>query len=217
MYQVKISKELFGKIRKETRFVAMINLGRYSNALMSILSNFDPFKEPQTNAERRNQLSYLWISAGLLYEAIKSIKELEKNFSDDSLFKETFGELLTKPGFSDDFYKELRNLRNETSFHFGCKVVKERLNTLELDDWVLFSTDSPKSVDSHFELSSEINIRFWARHAVTHEDRLETLGRLLAKISSMMKMLSGAIVDFMDGYIDELRVRYKDQIELKLE
>lgn len=198
--QLIIDKETFNILKKDEKFVSVVNLGRFFNALMSSLDDYLLYADDKTARESRQKFASFFAALGYLYEGIDLFEELEKQFADEPIFIKTIGKLLGDPKVRE-FNKELVKIRNNTAFHFRNKVTKKILHELNLDEYVFMSFDSDKVGDMYFELSDNININYYTSGLKTKGDEEIYLRELLSKSSNLIERTGQAVQNFIWEYM----------------
>lgn len=202
-----IEKETFNSIKNDEKFILVINLGRYFNVLMSITQSYLEYNNDETSVGIRQKMFTLWISIGYLHEGLKLFQQLEKNFADDPIFTESIGKFIADPKLKD-FNKKLADLRSNISFHFdnkkgNSKIIKQCLNNLDEDEYVLLSTDGKKSGDMHFILSDEINANYFLKNN-KDKSQEEFIGDFLTEVSSNLNKTAEVLQEFIWNYMNSL-------------
>ena len=95
--QIIIDKETFDILKKDAKFVSVVNLGRFFNALMSSLDDYLLYADDKTARESRQKFAAFFAALGYLHEGINLFEELDEQFADEPIFIKTIGKLLADP------------------------------------------------------------------------------------------------------------------------
>ncbi len=199
--QLIIDKKTFDILRKDEKFVSVVNLGRFFNALMSSLDDYLRYADDKTARESRQKFAAFFAALGYLHEGINLFEKLKEQFAGEPEFIKTIGKLLSDPEIRE-FNKKLANIRNNTSFHFSNKVTKKILHELRFNEYIFMSYDSEKAGDMHFELSDNININYYTSGLKTNEAEERFLRELLSKSSNLTKRTVEAVQTFIWEYMN---------------
>ena len=114
----------FDRIKKDPRFVRVVQLGRIVNALRyTHIAGATASSEADSSARRQRIASFLYVS-GVLYEGFRLADVLGKDFANSTALREGLG-LLKKPdvvALRQGVLNELRNkavFPEEKWFHVG--------------------------------------------------------------------------------------------------
>jgi hypothetical protein len=122
--QIIINKETFNILKKDEKFVSVVNLGRFFNALMSSLDDYLRYADDKTSRESRQKYAAFFAALGYLHEGVNLFEKLEEQFAGEPIFIKTIGKLLIDPEIKE-LNKKLANIRNNTAFHFSNKSNKK--------------------------------------------------------------------------------------------
>lgn len=204
--QIIIDKATFDLLKRDEKFVSVVNLGRFFNALMSSLDDYLHYADDTTAHQSRQKFAAFFAALGYLHEGINLFKKLEEQFADEMIFIKTIGKILVDPDIKE-FSKTLANIRNNTSFHFSNKVTKKILHELKFNEYVFVSFDNGEAGDMHYELSDNVNINYYTSGLKTNEEEEKILRELLSKSSTLIEKTVQAVQNFIWEYLNDSFVK----------
>lgn len=197
-----IDEHSFEILKKDPKFVAVVNLGRYFNALMSSLNSYLDYSQSETAEGQRQKFAAIWATVGYLHEGLNLFQDLSIEFENDSIFINTIGKLLADPEILK-FNKKLASLRSNTAFHFSNKkAVNKVLKELNLKEYVFLSFDSEKTGGMYFQLGDTVNTNYWIVGIKDQAKEEKELRMLLSKSVGLTQKTIIVLQDFIWEYMN---------------
>jgi hypothetical protein len=126
-YDISCSKAIFDVVKTDARFLSLLTLARFVNALRFAQKAAIDCKGAAGPASARSSINSFLFAASILYEGFHLVEGLGVNFRDLDSFKNGFGVLLRDRKVKTLRESVLYRMRNKFVFHFDENVAKESL------------------------------------------------------------------------------------------
>jgi hypothetical protein len=186
IYTIKIPISQLKRLRDDPQFILILRLGRYLNQLMFCHQAYLEWKDDLTPAGIRQTHNASFFSCGVLYEAIKIIPELGKEFSNYRAFKGGFKMFNRDKDLNDLKRNVLNKLRNGTIFHVNADPITETLKHFDVRRLDLIASTSTRQGDAHFQLADDIALNYLTGEHSTPEEEIKHYKETLRKIMDVM-------------------------------
>ena len=175
-----LARDDFDRIKKDPRFVRVVQLGRIVNALRyTHIAGATASSEADSSARRQRIASFLYVS-GVLYEGFRLADVLGRDFATSTAFREGLGPLLKKPEVVALRQGVLNELRNKAVFHNDDEVMRVGLDLVQADPVVFFRAHGGTWGTTHYDLSDLAVLTYAFRNVQTGVvDELGTLRLIL--------------------------------------
>ncbi len=164
---ISLARDAFDRIKKDPRFVRVVQLGRIVNALRyTHIAGTAASLEADSSARRQRIASFLYV-AGVLYEGFRLADVFGKDFANSTAFREGLGPLLKKPEVVALRQGILNELRNKAVFHNDDEVMKVGLDLVEADPVVFFRALGGTWGTTHYDLADLAVLKYAFRNVQT--------------------------------------------------
>ena len=155
----------FERIKKDPRFVRVVQLGRIVNALRyTHMAGAASSAEPESSGRRQRIASFLYLT-GLLYEGFRVADVLGKDFKTSVAFQNGFARLSKKPEVARLRQGILNDLRNKAVFHNDDEVVEIGLDLIDVDPVVFARSLDGTWGTTHYDLADLAVLKYAFRSA----------------------------------------------------
>ena len=177
-YDIRCSKAVFDVVKTDARFLGLLILARFVNALrFSQKAGIDGHKSTGYAGARSTVNSFLF-SASILYEGFILVEKLATHFRDLDSFKIGFGVLLKDKKVSSIRKSVLGRMRNKFVFHFDQDVAKEALDDLDLPEYKFASGVGKAAGEMVFVLADEAVINYLLQPAPGESNEIQKWGQI---------------------------------------
>jgi hypothetical protein len=200
-YKISCSKEKFNILRDDERFLGLLTLARFINALRYFQkSAIDANGTDLVSA--RSVLNSFCYGSSVLYEGFLLVEKLAKVFKDLDSFKSGFGALLRDHQVQSFRKTVLKRMRNKFGFHFDEDVVQESLKNFELPEYKFASGVGEASGEMCFVLADEIVLNYLLSPTMGESD--ESLKQRYKKILEDTIDIMGKFTDSAERLMGDL-------------
>lgn len=198
-YEITCSKAAFDSVKTDERFLCLLTLARFVNALRFCQkAGIDGHKSTRYAGARSTVNSFLF-SASILYEGFILVEKLATHFRDVDSFKNGFGVLLRDKKVRSIRKTVLGRMRNKFVFHFDRDVAKEALANFELPEYKFASGVGKAAGEMVFVLADEAVLNYLLQPAYGEgndslekrykeilQDTAEVMGKFLEASEKLM-------------------------------
>lgn len=156
-WSVVCSKEVFESLKDNEAFVALVLLGRITNAIRFFHLIFLSVLEDETPSGKRQRLNCFLFLGPALAEGLDYASTLGRLFNDREVFS-CFREFLDRSETKAYRRGIVRRIRNKMAFHFDATAMHEALNRIEFEEPRLCTGVGPTVGETYYELSDEAAI-----------------------------------------------------------
>lgn len=207
-WRVVCDEERFNELREDDRFVALLTLGRATNAIRFYHHAYLDAAEDDSPAGKRQRLNAFMFLGAALREALRYSQTLGRHFADSPGF-ECFRKLLGSNETQAYQNGILRHLRNKVTAHFEEQITRETLSSLDFGDPRLACGEGKTVGASYYDLADEVAV-----HSVLVVDAEEP--RSWDELEELMKQTRDISIEFgkcADRLIGEVGRRMGWQLE----
>ena len=160
-YDISCSKAIFDVVKTDARFLSLLTLARFVNALRFCQKAAIDAKEATGPTGARSSSNSFEFAASVLYEGFLLIEKLGKDFKNLESFKSGFGALLRDKTVKSLRESALKRMRNKFVFHFDKEVAKGSLEkNFELPEYIFASGIGKASGEMYFVLADEVVLHY---------------------------------------------------------
>lgn len=206
---LKIPLTQMSKLRTDPQFILVMRLCRYLNQLNFCHTVYLDYKDDLTPVGIRQTHNAFFFWCAVLYEAVKIVPELGKEFIKFKSFNNGFGTFSKDTELNELKQKQLNKIRNNITFQVGNNAIEETLKTLDLQRYDLMKNSTSKYGDIHFSLADEIALNFMVGFHDSDEAQETYYRETLTKIMNVT-------VKFID-YANHLINEYVERKHWKVE
>ncbi|HEX8397965.1 MAG TPA: hypothetical protein VF644_11100 [Pyrinomonadaceae bacterium] len=183
--EIYLTTDEFEQVRSEPRFLMLIRLARIVNQLnfcFDVLLSSTNYKTP---AGERQYLNSFLFSCGVLYEGLKFIRPLGKDFSSYKSYKNGFAKLWKD---KDTHYLRenvLNKMRNGIVFHIDSQPIEETIQVLKLDAYQFLASAGYESGEVYYNLADAISLNYIVGKPASNEEEERIFRDILGKIGKV--------------------------------
>jgi hypothetical protein len=192
-YDISCSKSIFDVVKTDERFLGLLTLARFVNALRFCQKAGIDGKESTGYAGARSTINSFLFSASILYEGFLLVEKLGKNFRDLDSFKSGFGVLLRDKKVRTLRKSVLTRMRNKFVFHFDQEVAKESLKNFELPEYKFASGVGKAAGEMVFVLADEAVLNYLLQPTPSEPDEI---------LAKRYKEILQDTIDVMGKFLD---------------
>lgn len=159
-YDISCSKAIFDVVKTDARFLSLLTLARFVNALRFCQKAGIDAQGTAGPAGARSSVNSFLFAASVLYEGFLLVQKLGKYYKDRDSFKSGFGALLRDKKVGSLRESVLYRMRNKFVFHFDEEVAKQSLENFELPEYKFASGIGKASGEMVFVLADEVVINY---------------------------------------------------------
>jgi hypothetical protein len=185
-------------VRKEEKFPYIVALARAVNALKAAHSLLPSTRKAETPERLRNIMNSYFFSSALLYEGLRLIRRMNREFADDEVFQTGLRMLFKDPTALKIERDHLNPARNHAVFHFLPDEFRKAICKSDADRIVFVMGAGKKARSLHYGyadvLAAEILVgmssddpKFWA----TFNTAAKETGELVIKFTDDAELLIG--------------------------
>ncbi len=194
LWDVSCTKDVFDTLKKDERFLNLLTLARFFNALRFCQQPvINAMTSDRPSASRQNINSFLFASS-VLYEGFLLVEKLGQYFRDFDSFKNGFAVLLRDKKIKSLRKTVLRRMRNKFVFHFDRDVALEALEDFELPNYRFATGFGNASGEIYYGLADEavMNYLLQPQPKDTDEALNKRLRAMMKDITELMGQFSEA-------------------------
>ena len=160
-YDIICSKDTFDSVKKDKRFLNLLTLARFLNALRFSQKAGIDAKDPENPCDARSRINSFFFSASILYEGFRFVeKKMTRDLKDRDSYKSGFKVLLKDPKVQNFKKKVLKRMREKFVFHFDKEVPSESLENFELPEYKFATGIGEAGGEMVFLLADEVVINW---------------------------------------------------------
>jgi hypothetical protein len=188
IWDVFCTKEIFEKLKNDERFLNLLTLARFFNALRFCQQPvIDARSSTRPSSSRQSINSFLFASS-VLYEGFLLAEKLGQYFRDLESFKNGFAVL-----FRDNKIRTLREtvlkrMRNKFVFHFDRDIVSEALEYFELPNYRFATGFGKSSGELYYGLADEAVMNYLLQSKPNDTD-IELNNRLKTMMTDITQLM----------------------------
>lgn len=160
LWDIVCSKRQFDKLKSDERFLALLRLARFVNALMFChrpVINAGNMDTPDATRQRINSFVF---ASSVLYEGFRVAEQLGKHFRQLDSFKNGFANLMRDRNAQNLKNTILKRMRDKFVFHFDKDVATEALEGFELPHYKFATGKGKVFGQMYFCLADEVVMNF---------------------------------------------------------
>lgn len=189
IWDITCTEDTFNNLRSDHRFLGLLALARFVNALRFCQKAAIDAKDTGGPAGARSIINSFLYASSVLYEGFILVEKLGKNFKNLDSFKSGFGALLRDQNVKSLRKSVLKRMRNKFVFHFDGAVAKESLKNFGLSEYRFASGVGKASGEMYFGLADEVVINYLLQP--TQNETEESLNQRHKKIVQDITVLMG--------------------------
>jgi len=167
-YRISISKERFEVLKNNQKFLKILILARFVNALRFCqMSSFLKISDTEgTYARKRQTINAPLFTSSVLYEGFRFAEEAlkkDKDFNQMDVYKEGIGAIINDDKNKKLIKNSLRIMRNRFVFHFDqihLKDTEESLHKYNSDSYIFALAHGEAGRNMYYALADEFFINF---------------------------------------------------------
>ena len=167
-YQISISKKKFEELRNNTKFLKIMILSRFVNALRfcQMLSLVTISNSEGTYARKRHTINVPLFTSSVLYEGFRFTEkslETDKEFNRMDIYKKGMGAIINDNDNKKLVNQSLSIIRNRFVFHFDQKHIRsteEALHKFNSDSYIFASAHGEAGGNMYYGLADEFFINY---------------------------------------------------------
>jgi len=194
IWDVTCTKDVFDTLKKDERFLDLLTLARFFNALRFCQQPvIDAMSSDRPSASRQSINSFLFASS-VLYEGFLLVEKLGQYFRDFDSFKNGFAVLLRDKKIRTLRETVLKRMRNKFVFHFDRDIALEALKDFELPNYRFATGFGKASGELYYGLADEVVMNYLLQPQPNDTD-----GELNKRLRSMMKDITELMGQFIEA------------------
>ena len=205
-YDINCSKAVFDAVKTDERFLVLLTLARFVNALRFCQkAGIDGHKSTGYAGARSTVNSFLF-SASILYEGFILVEKLATHFRDVDSFKSGFGVLLRDKKVSSIRKAVFGRMRNKFVFHFDQEVAKETLADFDLPEYKFASGVGKAAGEMVFVLADEavVNYLLQPAHGESNDSLAKRYKEILQDTTEVMSKFLQASENLMGDVLKDM-------------
>jgi len=160
VWEIVCSKDKFDDLKSDDRFLALLTLARFVNALRFCQqAAIDAWNKGAPSGSRQ-RINSVWFSGSVLYEGFRVVENLGKYYRDLNSFKNGFAIFLKDKDIRALKETSLERMRNKFVFHFDQDVAREALNNFKLSTYTFAVSRGRASGEMYFNLADEAVVNY---------------------------------------------------------
>ena len=187
-FRLEISAKEFNSLRKNPKFVLILQVARYVNQVNYLWSTLDAEegKDFESSFLTRQTFNRLLFTSGVMYEMLRMATTLGREFRTYPSFQNGFQRLWKEK--NTQFLKEhvLEKMRNHIAYHISRKPIEETLEWLEMSEYIFLRSDSKDWKDEHFQLADDIAFNFITGEFEKDEEQAKTFLDYVERMSKLV-------------------------------
>jgi len=199
VWEIVCSKDKFDDLKSDDRFLALLTLARFVNALRFCQQAAIDVQNKDAPSGSRQRINSFLFASSVLYEGFRVAENLGKYFRNLDSFKNGFATLLKDKDVRALRETSLERMRNKFVFHFDQDVAKEALNNFELSTYKFATSRGTASGEMYFSLADEavMNYLLQPKAEEFDHDLQVRLENLIEQITNIMGRFVRATEDLM--------------------
>jgi len=191
VWDITCTKEIFDTLRTDERFLNLLTLARFFNALRFCQQPvIGAIKSDKPSASRQSINSFLFASS-VLYEGFLHVEKLGQYFRDFDSFKNGFAVLLRDKKIKKLRATALKRMRNKFVFHFDREVSMEALKDFEIPNYRFATGFGKASGELYYGLADEAVMNY-----LLQPQPEDTDGALNKRLRSLMEDITELLGKF---------------------
>ncbi len=167
-YYISISKEKFEVLKNNEKFLKILILARFVNALRfcQMLSLLPISNTESTYARKRHRINVPLFTSSVLYEGFRFAEkslETDRDFKEMNVYKKGIGAIINDAKNKKIIDHSLSIMRNRFVFHFDQKHIKsteQALRRYNSDSYIFASARGDAGGNMYYELADEFFINY---------------------------------------------------------
>lgn len=204
IYFVRIPNSEIDSLKNNEKFLMLLRLCRYQNQLLFCQQTLLDYAEDSTQIGVRQRHNALFFSFGVLYEAMRIVPDLGKEFRHFPSFQKGFANFFKLPDVVYLRSKVLNRMRNGMVFHVDTDAIKKELHddySLPTHEFVAFTPGG--TFDSLcYPMADEITLNIFIGTASNPEPTgLDTFYDLVGKVGVVTHHFLHCADDLIQEYV----------------
>ena len=204
---ISCTKEEFVRIKSDKRFLNLIILARFINALRFCQKPILEFEDNSQRCSDGTRLNSFIFASSVLYEGFKLIDKLRKdnNINNFKSFKNGFEPLINDPFIKDFRNSILTRIRNQIVFHFDSRMVKISLKKFDLPN-IKFALRCKKNSETYFGLADEIAMNYvlQPKENESNESLMDRFDQIVRDTCTIMDRFNKAAIMLMAEVMEDM-------------
>ena len=197
-WKIKADKSQFEKLKSEERFWQLVALSRAVNAMRFVQTALEAHPEDDGSPQAlRNKFNSFFFTCSLLYEAIRLLERMRKNFHQRQEFLPLHAILKDKTATALR-KSNLEPLRSQLAFHFLENEVGIQLAKNDFSP-VFATGEGDTNADVYFELADACALGTFSALQLGQSGAVEKFGELAEGVTD----LAVRFMDAADTFINE--------------
>jgi hypothetical protein len=205
-WKITCSEDTFNRLKSDERFLGLLTLARFVNALRFCEVTFLKAKGAKTPSARRQSINGFLFASSVLYEGFLLVGQLGKRLRNFESYKSGFGPLFRDPAVKSLRKNYLKRLRNKFVFHFDQAVPGEVMDQFDLPEYAFATGRGPRSSELYFDLADEIFIDYLlplkkgevqGAHDERHKAKIKEVSEVANRFSSAAESLIAEVLPTM--------------------
>jgi len=213
-YCISISKEKFEDLKNNHKFLKILILARFINALrfcqMSSLLQVSDSKG--TYARKRQRINGPLFTSSVLYEGFRFAEkslETDKDFNEMDVYKKGIGVIVNDENNRKLINYSLGIMRNRFVFHFDHKNIAsigESLHNFISDSYIFAFAHGEAAGNMYYELADQFFINYLLNHkgAKSNDELKESLKVLYQETLNLMDRFTEATEELIAEVLSQL-------------
>ena len=194
IWDVFCTKEIFEKLKNDERFLNILTLARFFNALRFCQQPVIDARSSNRPSSSRQSINSFLFAGSVLYEGFLLAEKLGQHFRDFDSFKKGFAVLLRDNKIRMLRETVLKRMRNKFVFHFDHDIVSEALEYFELPNYRFATGFGKSSGELYYGLADEVAMNYLLQPKPNDTDT-----ELDNRLRSMMKEITQLMGQFTDA------------------
>lgn len=194
IWDISCTKDIFDTLKKDERFINLLTLARFFNALRFCQQPvIDAKSSDRPSASRQSINSFLFASS-VLYEGFLLVEKLGQYFRDFDSFKNGFAVLLRDRKIRTLRETVLKRMRNKFVFHFDRDISLEALKDFELPNYRFATGFGKASGELYYGLADEavMNYLLQPQENDTDDELNKRLRSMMIDVTELMGQFTEA-------------------------
>lgn len=203
---ISCTKEVFESIKSDERFIGLLNLARFINALRFCQK---PIINIENNSQSFNDGVYLnsfLFTSSLLYEGFKLVKKFNKNIKSLDSFKNGFQCLIEDTTVMDLIESIRKKMRNKFVFHFDDRVMKKSLQTFDIPTIKFASRCENGTGGTYFDLADKIVMNYLLQRKENESNKswMHRFDQIVKNTCTIMDKFNKATIMLMAEIMEDM-------------
>ena len=210
VHVVRIPKEEIQLLKKSPKFLLLLRLCRYQNQLFFCYQSFLDYGLDTSPIGIRQRFNAMWFSCGVLYEAIKIVPNLGKEFRHFPSYQNGFASFLKDPTVTMLRTKILNKMRNSLVFHVDEDAMQEVSTGLNLSSYEFLAVCGGDRSRQFYSLADELVINAFVESNHTEATELDSFYALMEKLMMVMTHFSHCADHLIQEYIERKGWKFEE-------